>query len=258
VYFRELSELFGRPDARFFLTDEPMKVSELSRMTVLRRKLAAGAAMPSEIAELERQTSRQQEVMAQRLDDVIERLLALRHEPMIIGGFWSQYWMIVERARMKGIEPGDFHPSTIVTGGGGTKGAALPDDHQEQILAFFGIGHENVQSGYGMSELSAGAPNVDGRYRLMPWVVPLILDDAGERLVHAPEGTVEGRFAFLDVSIEGRWGGVITGDRVVADFSTPNISIVDGSVARYSEQEGGDDKLTCAGTIDAYVRGVMS
>ena len=45
--------------------------------------------------------------------------------------------------------------------------------------------------------------------------------------------------------------------RTMADFSTPNVSIVHGSVVRYSELEGGDDKLTCAGTVDAYVRGVM-
>jgi hypothetical protein len=32
---------------------------------------------------------------------------------------------------------------------------------------------------------------------------------------------------------------------------------VPGSIERYSILEGGDDKLTCAGTIDAYVRGVM-
>jgi hypothetical protein len=93
-------------------------------------------------------------------------------------------------------------------------------------------------------------------------VIPLLLDDAGEVLLDGDaasngNGLVEGRFAFFDVSIDGRWGGVVTGDRVVSDFSTPNVSIVHGSVVRYSELEGGDDKLTCAGTVDAYVRGVM-
>ena len=92
----------------------------------------------------------------------------------------------------------------------------------------------------------------------MPWVIPLLLDEAGEQLLHPDgDGVVEGRFAFFDVSVDGRWGGVITGDRVTADFSTENISIIDGSVTRYSELDGGDDKLTCAGTVDAYVRGVM-
>ena len=59
------------------------------------------------------------------------------------------------------------------------------------------------------------------------------------------------------MTIDGRWGGVVTGDRVVADFSTPNVTIVDGTVARYADLEGDDDKLTCAGTVDAFVRGTM-
>ncbi len=257
LHFRTLAEEFGRPDATYFLTEEPMRVSELSRMAELRKKIAAGTAMPSEIATFERETKARQEEMAQRLDALIDQLIEHRSEPMFIGGFWGQYWMILERARARGVQPGEFHPDTVITGGGGTKGMVMPDDYQEQILAFFGIPRGNVQSGYGMSEFAGACPEVDGRYRIPPWVVPLILDDTGEKLIWPEDGQVEGRFAFFDAALEGRWGGVITGDRVLADFSTPNVSIVSGSIARYSELEGGDDKLTCAGTIDAYVRGVM-
>ena len=49
----------------------------------------------------------------------------------------------------------------------------------------------------------------------------------------------------------------MTGDRVTMDFSTPSPSVVVDSISRYSATEGGDDKLTCAGTIDTYVRGVL-
>jgi hypothetical protein len=76
-------------------------------------------------------------------------------------------------------------------------------------------------------------------------------------LIHQDRGTADGRFAFLDLAVDGRWGGVVTGDRVTADFSTPNISIALDSITRYSTAEGGDDRLTCAGTIDTYVRGIM-
>jgi hypothetical protein len=256
-HFRTLAEEFGRPGACYFLTEEPMRVSEISRMAELRRKIAAGTAMPSEIASFERETKARQEDMATRLDGLIDKLIEHRREPMFIGGFWAQYWLIVERARERGVAAGEFHPDTIITGGGGTKGAAMPDDYQEQILAFFGIPIANVQSGYGMSELSSACTEIDGRYRPPPWVIPLVLDDRGEKLVHQPEGFVDGRFAFFDTALEGRWGGVITGDHVTADFSARDISVVPGSIERYSVLEGGDDKLTCAGTIDAYVRGVM-
>ncbi|MFA5496448.1 MAG: hypothetical protein WC247_16905, partial [Porticoccaceae bacterium] len=56
-----------------------------------------------------------------------------------------------------------------------------------------------------------------------------------------------------------RWGGLITGDKVTADFSPtcgcgrPGPVILD-TIARYV-QPGEDDKISCAGTIDAYIRG---
>jgi hypothetical protein len=258
LHLRKLAEACGRPEATFFLTDEPMRVSDLSRMAELRRKIAAGSAKPSEVATFERDTAARQEEMATRLDEMIDKLLEHRREPMIICGFWAQCWTIMEQARARGLRPGEFHPDTVLAVGGGNKGVSMPEDFKDQILAFFGLRPENVPSGgYGMSELSAPLHGIEGRYRPLPWVIPLILDDSGEALIHRDDGLAEGRFAFLDLALEGRWGGVVTGDHVVADFSTPNVSIVADSITRYSAFEGGDDKLTCAGTIDAYVRGVM-
>lgn len=257
LHFRTLAEAFGRPDARFFLTEDPLRATDLSRAADLRRRIAAGTALPSEIAELERQTAENQREMAERLDAMIDRILAHRREPMIIAGFWAQYWTIMERAKARGLTSAEFHPETIITGGGGTKGADMPPDYEEQILGFFGIPRSNVQSGYGMSELASACYEIGGRYRIAPWVVPLVLDDSGEELLPLEGDRVEGRFAFLDLAIDGRWGGVITGDRVTVDLTTPNLSVLPGSIVRYSVAQGGDDRLTCAGTIDAFVRGVM-
>jgi hypothetical protein len=257
LHFRKMAEAYGRPEATFFLTEEPMQVSEVSRMAELRQRIAAGTAKPSEIAAFERDAIARQQEMAALLDTMIDRLLEHRQEPMLIAGFWAQFWTVVERARERGVAPGDFHPETKIAGGGGNKGTNLPPDFKEQILGFFGIDPATMPNGYGMSELSAPLTAVDSRYRAMPWVIPLILDDAGERLVHQDSGLVEGRFAFFDVALEGRWGGVITGDHVTADFSTPNVSVVTDSITRYSATQGGDDKLTCAGTVDAYVRGMV-
>ena len=62
----------------------------------------------------------------------------------------------------------------------------------------------------------------------------------------------------LRVSLDGRWGGVISGDRVDVSFARcgcghhgPNIG---QEIVRYADLTGGD-KISCAGTIDAYVRG---
>jgi hypothetical protein len=257
LHFRTLAETFGRSDASYFLTEEPMRIAEITRLGDLRKRIADGTAMPSEIAAFERETAAKQEANAQRLDELMDALIEHRHEPMYVVGFWAQYWLIVERARARGVPAGEFHPDTIITGGGGTKGAVMPPDYEEQILGFFGISPDHVTGGYGMSEVSTALGEVDGRYRPAPWVIPLLLDDTGEKLIDQEAGHADGRFAFFDASLEGRWGGVITGDHVTVDFGTRTPTVVAGSVERYSALEGGDDKLTCAGTIDSYVRGVM-
>jgi hypothetical protein len=257
LHFRTLVETFGRPDASYFLTEEPMRIAEITRMGELRKRIAEGTAMPSEILAFERETAAKQEANAQRLDELMDALIEHRHEPMYVVGFWAQYWLIVERARARGVAAGEFHPDTVITGGGGTKGAVMPADYEEQILGFFGISPDHVTGGYGMSEVSTALGEVDGRYRPAPWVVPLLLDDTGEKRMDQDAGQADGRFAFFDASLEGRWGGVITGDHVTVDFATPTPTVVAGSIERYSALAGGDDKLTCAGTIDSYVRGVM-
>jgi hypothetical protein len=257
LHFRTLVETFGRPDASYFLTEEPMRIAEITRLGDLRRRIADGTAMPSEIQAFERETAAKQEANAQRLDELMDALIEHRHEPMYVVGFWAQYWLIVERARARGVAAGEFHPDTVITGGGGTKGAVMPPDYEEQILHFFGISPDHVTGGYGMSEVSTALGEVDGRYRPAPWVIPLLLDDGGEKRIDQETGQAEGRFAFFDASLEGRWGGVITGDHVTVDFATPTPTVVAGSIERYSALAGGDDKLTCAGTIDSYVRGVM-
>ena len=56
---------------------------------------------------------------------------------------------------------------------------------------------------------------------------------------------------------ETYWGGFISGDRVTINWEEdcacgwkgPRIA---PTITRYSELEGGDDKITCAGTAEAY------
>jgi len=112
-----------------------------------------------------------------------------------------------------------------------------------------------------MQELHSGMPRCHkgGRYHVPPWVVPLLLDKEGDVLVPTNSREVEGRAAFFDLSLDGRWGGVISGDKISIDCSpcacgNKGPSIRD-NVVRYADLEG-DDKIGCAGTVDAYVRGV--
>ena len=97
---------------------------------------------------------------------------------------------------------------------------------------------------------------------MAPWIVPLILDKSGEKLLdpQATGGIVEGRMALFDLLTDARWGGLISGDRVEVDFRPTGefAGPMVRSIARYAELEEGEDKLTCAGTIDSYVRGSIA
>lgn len=86
----------------------------------------------------------------------------------------------------------------------------------------------------------------------------LPLDKDGEKLLPMT-GEITGRAAFFDLSLDGRWGGVISGDQIEVDFGpcicgarSPSIR---DNIARYKDLEG-VDKITCTGTVDAYVRGI--
>jgi hypothetical protein len=77
----------------------------------------------------------------------------------------------------------------------------------------------------------------------------------------AADGVIEGRFGFLDLIFEGRWGGLITGDKVTVDFKTPCACGRQGptlqdNITRFA-QAGQDDHIGCAGTIDGYIRGAL-
>jgi hypothetical protein len=88
----------------------------------------------------------------------------------------------------------------------------------------------------------------------------LPLDESGENLVEPPaSGEFEARAAFFDLSLDGRWGGVISGDKIRITYDqcacgnrSPSIG---EDIQRFADMAGGD-KIACAGTIDAYVRGV--
>ena len=93
----------------------------------------------------------------------------------------------------------------------------------------------------------------------------LLLDSTGERLLRPEEGRggqVEGRFGFLDLLFDGRWGGVITGDKVTVDYSErcpcgrQGPTLLD-NITRFA-QVGQEDHIGCAGTIDSYIRGSLN
>ena len=258
-------ERWARPNELHRPLDEPMLAMDTIRPAQLRRLLATGKAKPTEIATYEAEVAARQARRAAAFEIWLDTLHAKRHEPLYLGLMWGAAWGIVERLRARGVKDGDFHPATLMSVGGGTKGAKLPADYQQQITAFFGVTADRITASYAMVEMSgfcAKIPRTES-YAVPPWIVPLVLDKAGEKLLNpgSAAGSAEGRMAFFDVLADGRWGGIISGDKVRVEFGSHLEGVrvpVVHEVNRYADLEEGEEKLSCAGSIDAYVRGSLA
>ncbi|MCU1656983.1 MAG: hypothetical protein JWO57_1639 [Pseudonocardiales bacterium] len=252
----------GRPGAIYTLTDEPIRMGELNRIMRLQQALASGKATPAEVAQFEAGIAGRAEDMRESYRRIALALDAHRHEPIVFHGSWPQVWALLEVCRDVGIAEGGFHPESIYLGSGGTKGMNLPDDYQEQVARFFGGARR--YRGYGMSETSTHSPVCEhGRYHVPPWLTLFVLDETGEAVRYAPTGPVTGRAAYWDPVWDGHWGATISGDWITADYGRcpcgrPGPSVED-SVRRAKDVIGiEDDKISCAGAIEAYVRGAIT
>lgn len=255
-----LREICALPGGFHALVKEPLRISDVSRMAAFTKRVAEGAATPDEIAAFQAEARTKSEALKGTLEAFADLILEYRDQPILLSGLWAQMLQIVDRARVKGIGDGALHPQSIVSAGGGVKGVSLPVDYKEQVARF--CGDVQLFASYGMTELAQMLPRCpEGCYHAAPALIMLLLDETGERLINAESGQVTGRFAFLDLIYEGRWGGLITGDKATIDFSPqcacgrPGPVVLD-TIARFAAT--GDDHIGCAGTIDAYVRGLVS
>lgn len=258
------AENWGRPGAIHALTEQPLRIADVSRMAAMRTKMANGTATPDEIEGMNTGAAEQGARMRTEVNRVADTILEHRHEPIFLSGLWSQHMLIIQRARELGIGDGEFHPETLLGAGGGIKGVALPDDYKEQVSQFYG---DVVRFGaYGMTEMAQILPRCEaGRYHAAPGLIMLPVNENGDKLLTREDGVdavVEARFAFLDLMYEGRWGGLITGDKVTVDFAQRcacgrhGPTLLD-NITRFA-QTGQDDHIGCAGTIDAYIRGAVN
>lgn len=260
--FQAQAKYTGRPDAIYTLTDEPIRMGELNRIMRLQQALASGQATPAQVAEFEAGISDRAEDMRENYRRIARALDAHRHEPIVFHGSWPQVWALMEACRELGIAEGGFHPDSIYLGSGGTKGLALPDDYQEQVARFF-AGARRYR-GYGMSETSTHSPVCeDGRFHVPPWLTLFVLDETGDNLRWAPSGPVTGRAAYWDPVWDSHWGATISGDWITADYGRcscgrPGPTVGD-DIRRAKDVIGiEDDKISCAGAVEAYVRGAIT
>lgn len=171
-----------------------------------------------------------------------------------IGGTFADLYRVAKAGLDKGLTCA-FHPDSIMVGGGGMKGYKdAPDDWEDQIKTFFGV--KKLANQYGFSECIGNAPLCDhGFFHLPPYSVPLLMDAEGKALPR--EGVQKGRLVLVDPIPQSYWGGFTSGDEVTihweedcaCGWKSPRIA---KTIRRFAENEGGDDKITCAGSQQAY------
>ncbi|MCW1820509.1 hypothetical protein A5731_12225 [Mycolicibacterium conceptionense] len=253
-----LVEAFSTEADTYQLPVDPISVGSIMGMIDLRRRIADGTAGPSEIAAFETTSAARQSAMDTATAEAVDELIASRERQLLLTGMFASLYQVALGVRAKGLSGSDFRDDTALLVAGGLKGAALPPDYREFIFGTFNIADERVYHFYTMQELNTPFPKCRaGRYHVPPWVLLLPLDEPGENLVDTSVGPVQARGAFFDLSLDGRWGGVISGDRIDVDFGACECGhqgpTIGPDITRYADLGG--DKITCSGTIDAYVRG---
>jgi len=238
----------------------PITIGGITEMVVLRKKIADGTATPGDIAYYEEQAAAREKSIESVTEQAVEAFIANRHRKLHVTGMLGQMYQVAARLRDRGYTAKDFQENTTFISGG-LKRVAVPDNYWDVIFDTFNITRERVCHSYGMQECNTTAVRCShGRYHTAPWVMMLLLDESGENLIPIPaSGEIEGRAAFFDLSMEGRWGGVISGDKIRASWDTCGCGrsspSVHEDIQRYADMASGD-KIACSGTIDAYVRGV--
>jgi hypothetical protein len=181
-------------------------------------------------------------------------IAAYRGRRVKINGTYADLIRIALQGRAKGLKC-EFAPDSFIMSGGGLKGYKDPPaDWREQVRDFFGI--DRMHGIYGMSEIMGIAPLCAcGNYHFFPHVIPILIDAEARELPR--EGVQTGRLALFDLLAESYWGGFISGDRVTVhwDEDCPcgwKGPYIEPEIARFAELEGGDDKITCAGSAQAY------
>lgn len=217
-----ITALCNPADPVWHFPSSPISVAGLLKTTTLRSKIRHGNATDDEIEQFEKMNSDRQAELDRAYILTAEHMIERRHDLLDIAGMWTGLYAIAKIVRDRGYGAKDFNPDNTIYAGGGLKGTSLPDDYQEFVSETFNISSEKYYTVYSMQELNSKMPSCKhGHYHIPPWVVPMIVEvDASKLIDYDPtSGTYSGRAAFFDLSIDGRWGGVVTGDQVTINFN---------------------------------------
>lgn len=193
--------------------------------------------------------------MPRHLSEFFERVVKqLRGKRVYFAGTWNMLHGLATQGLAKG-EEGIFAADSYIQSGGGAKGLTPPENWQDDVCRFMGI--DRLHMAYGMMEVATLHYQCEfDRYHFSPVAIPYVLDPVTSKPLPR-HGRVTGRAAFFDLSAESRWGGFISGDEITVNWDDfcpcgRQSHFIEGTIERYSEKQGGDDKITCAATESAH------
>jgi hypothetical protein len=177
-----------------------------------------------------------------------------RGQRVKINGTFADLTRVAMAGKAKGLKCA-FAPGSFFLCGGGMKGFKNPPaDWEELIKSFFGI--DKICRTYGMSECMTTTPCCShGFHHFLPFTIPILLDAEMHELPRT--GVQTGRLAVFDLLAETYWGAFISGDQVTmhwdddcpCGWKSPRVT---KDITRFSTIEGGDDKISCSGSAEAY------
>ena len=247
----------GGVDKRNLLYDYPISADVLSLAARLQQAEERGEELEVD-PELLKGREQLIEASRHRAEDMVnwyaQQADKFRGQRVRLGGTGADLVRLAVAGREQGIVS-EFAPGSILVTGGGMKGYKdAPENWEELIQEFYGI--DQISSMYSMSECMGLAPLCSqGYYHFMPFTIPILLDEDAKQLPESGEQT--GRMALFDLLAQTYWGGFISGDQITmiwdedcpCGWKGPRMT---RDIQRFAQMEGGDDKITCAGTAKAY------
>lgn len=174
-----------------------------------------------------------------------------------VTAMWAILYDWAEEGLKRGLK-NIFGPGSVLLTGGGKKGKEMPDNWRERVLEF--LGFDTIFEMYGTSELMGLCMMCEaGNYHIPPIIIPFLLDTETGNPMPRKDG-LTGRLALFDLMPNTYWAGLVTGDEItLSGWEQPCTCGRTGAhiippIRRYSESEGGDDRIVCAGAPEAHDR----
>jgi hypothetical protein len=263
ITFRLMRDLIfsGREDMLITLDDKFMGAEALWLTGKLRRADNLGEKL---VLTPREQTLKQSLAVSAKDDTTLwdrfieKAVVGKKGQTVVLFGVWIQLHQLATACKERGVKI-EWAPDSVLMTGGGTKGFNFPDGWETLIDETFSRYYPARQM-YGTSETTAAmiACQAKGNLHPLPWGVQHVVDpDSGQAFPRT--GVQRGRLLIFDTLPTSYWSGTATGDEVTVHWDGGcecgrKGPYFENNIQRLSDTRGGDDKITCARTPQAFER----